>query len=96
MSRVYDRLKEAERIRRNLAQPQLGHRSIREVLKGLTKEQQEEIRNTLLADLLARRPALRVKVKCPQCKEDISLRFRLKLRSHQKKTSTEEATRPYG
>ena len=95
MSRVYDRLKEAERIAKNLAQPEFARGSISEVLKGLTKEQQEEIRRTLLADLLARRPALRARVKCPQCKEDISLCFRLKLKSQERETSGEKATRPY-
>jgi len=84
MSRVYDRLKEAEKIGRNTAKAKLAHQPITEILEGLTKEQRQRMEKRLLGELLARRSPIRVEVTCPRCKRSISLRFRLRLKSKER------------
>ncbi len=52
-----------------------------EILKRLPKERRNRMAKKLLEELLSRARPIRLRVKCPGCKEDISARFKLRLQS---------------
>jgi len=52
-----------------------------EILRGFTKERRNRMAKKLLEELLPRAHPIHVKVTCPRCKEDISVRFKLRLKS---------------
>ncbi|MFB0521532.1 MAG: hypothetical protein ACETWD_08915 [Desulfatiglandales bacterium] len=55
-----------------------------EILKGLTKERRNRMTKKLLEELLTRSRPIHSKVTCPRCKENISVRFRLGLKSKER------------
>lgn len=70
-----------------------------EILKGLTKEQRNRMTKKLLEELLTRSRPIHSKVTCPRCKGNISVRFRLGLKSketdpNKRKELIEEIKKP--
>jgi hypothetical protein len=80
MSVILNKVKELE----NRGNAPLKIRSvcqlITELLENLTKEERGLVEKELFEEL-ARTRRLQLKVTCPQCKTDISGRFRVKLKS---------------
>lgn len=52
-----------------------------EILKGLTKERRNRMAKKLLEELLTRARPIFLIVTCPDCKGNLSVRFRLRLKS---------------
>lgn len=90
MSRIYKRLKLAEEKRKKNVTLNLGDQHINEILEGSTKGSTDKTREELVEELLARGRRVRLKVKCPQCKGHISMRFRIKLKSRKNNASGQE------
>ena len=94
MSKTYDRLKESEKIGRASTKARFADPAHSRIWEALTKGQREQIEKKLLEQCLARKPAIRVKVRCPQCGGEISLRFRIKSASNERDAHGGKITPP--
>jgi chromosome segregation ATPase len=70
-----------------------------ELLKSLTKERRNRMAKKVLEELLARSRPIHSKVTCPRCKANISMRFKLRLKSkerdaNERKEDIEEIKKP--
>lgn len=84
MSEIYKRLRLAEQKRKKTVTLNLGHQHIKEISEGSTKDDWDRMKEDLFEELLTRGRPIRLKVTCPHCKQNISMRFRLKLKSRQR------------
>lgn len=88
MSEIFKRLKEAEKKRRTRVLLGLDDDQ-GEMLDGLTEEERDRISEALFEERIARAGPIRVEVTCPECKERVSLRFRLKLKPKEEMAAQE-------
>ncbi|NIM98380.1 MAG: hypothetical protein GTO24_09970 [candidate division Zixibacteria bacterium] len=81
MSQIYKRLKIAEAKRKREATLTLDHDHIDKSSEDPTQKERARIEKELVEELLTGRRRIRLKVTCPQCKKNISMRCRVKLKS---------------
>jgi len=81
MSQIYKRLKMAEERRKREATLILDQEHINKSSEDPTQKDRARIKKELLEELLTGGRRIRLKVTCPQCKKNISMRFRVKLKS---------------